>query len=59
MLDAHLLTKGKDDNYRQGIRSLAPMFLSIIYYGYGLFSVYRYNHLGIYIVRIPILFFLV
>jgi hypothetical protein len=48
--------KDKDDDHRQGIRSFAPIFLSFIYYGCGLAVVYRYHHLGIYIVRISILF---
>ncbi|CAF3564140.1 unnamed protein product [Rotaria sp. Silwood1] len=36
MIDSRLLIKDKDDNYRQGIRSLGLIFLSIVYYGCGL-----------------------
>ncbi len=50
MVNARLLIEDKDDNYRQGIRSLGPIFLSIIYYGCGLCVIYRYHHLGIYVV---------
>ncbi|CAF3539264.1 unnamed protein product [Rotaria sp. Silwood1] len=49
MIDSRLLIKDKDDNYRQGIRSLGLIFLSIVYYGCGLTVVYRYHHLGIYV----------
>ena len=51
MIDIRLLMKDKDNHYRQGIRSLAPIFISVIYYGYGLVVVHRYYHFGIYIVR--------
>jgi hypothetical protein len=57
-MDARLLIKDKDDNYRQGTRFLVPIILSIIYYGCGLYVVYRYYHLGIYVVRILFFFFL-
>ncbi|CAF0768140.1 unnamed protein product [Rotaria sordida] len=49
MIDIRLLIKDKDDNYQHGIHSLGPIFLSIVYYGYGLIVVYQYHHLGIYI----------
>lgn len=52
MLDACLLIKDSDDNYRQGVRSFVPICLSIIYYGCGLCAIYGYFHSGIYIVRI-------
>jgi hypothetical protein len=52
VFDARLLIKEKDDNYRQGIRSLAPICLSLIYYTCGLIVIFRYHHLGIYVVRL-------
>lgn len=52
MIDIRLFMKDQDNHYRQGIRSLAPIFISIVYYGYGLAVVYRCHHFGIYIVRI-------
>lgn len=51
MIDIRLLMKDKDNHHGQGIRSLAPIVISIIYYGYGLIVVHRYFHFGIYMVR--------
>ena len=56
MIDVRLFLKDRDYHYRQGIRSLAPIFISIIYYGYGLAVVYRCHHFGIYIVGMAELF---
>lgn len=50
MIDTRLLIKNTDENYRQGIRSLPSISLSIIYCTCGLFVVYRYFHFGIYVV---------
>ncbi len=57
MIDTHLLIKGNSDDYRQGRRSLVPLLFSFVYYGYGLIVVYRYHHLGIYLVRILFSFY--
>ena len=55
-MDVRLLYKDKDENYRQAIRSLAPIFLSFIYYGFGLYTIFGYSHLGIHTVSILFLF---
>lgn len=51
-----LLINGEDANYQQGMRSLAPIIISITYYGCGLLSFYRYHDLAIYTVRSRSLF---
>ena len=56
MIDGRLVITDNIDNHRQGIRSLGPILFSFVYYIYGLIVVYRYHHLGIYVVRILFLF---
>ena len=50
MIIIRLASRNQDDNRDQAKRSFAPILISIIYYGSGLYAIYRYHTLGIYLV---------
>lgn len=47
-----LLFQGDTDTRKEGIRLLGPIVMSVTYYTTGLFVIYRYHQLGIYVVGI-------
>ena len=49
-----MLLQDDNDARTEGIRLVGPAVMFVAYYGTGLFVVYRYHQLGIYIVGISL-----